>query len=194
MDESGAPVGPSDAEIKYRLNFPGAEVRIASVPNNVGSFDETVLNGGPWTTVATRANLATRLSLIECATAGPGNATLTARGVPSDADVAAANRTHEDRHATDHSTVFNAIMVPWDNALTQALNNRRSFRGADQAAAEAELFRSVGGTPDQIATNLWTTWTGTGDAFHATPNGGPLRLSNPVSDPGCTTVTVDVRQ
>jgi hypothetical protein len=120
----------------------GVACQVATVANNVGSFDETVLSGGPWSTVTTKVNAGAVLGLPACT--GAGNTTLTANGKPSDADVAAANRKHEDNHAANHGTVFAATISNWDILLTNALNAGTTFNGADQPACEAALFSAMG--------------------------------------------------
>jgi hypothetical protein len=171
-----------------------AECWINAVPTNTGSFDETVLTSGPWTTTTTKRNVWDRLGVAECFVAAAGNATLTAKGDPKDADVAAANRTHENRHATDDERVFKAVVVPWDTAMTKAQSSGRVFSGADASACETALYAAMGGTPDTIATKLWDDVDAAGHAFHGTPAGGQLRGFDPSANADCSTATVKVRQ
>ena len=124
---AGAQAAIKAPTIARRSTATGAECWIKAVPTNTGSFDETVLTSGPWTTTTTRSNAWDRLGVAECLVANPGNARLTAKGDRTDADVAAANRTHEDRHATDDEKVFNAVVVPWDTAMTKASRAVASF-------------------------------------------------------------------
>ena len=126
--------------------------------------------------------------------ADPGNARLTAKGDPKDADVAKANRTHEDRHATDDKKVFKAVVVPWDTAMTKAQSSRRVFSGADASACETALYAAMGGTPDTIATKLWDDVDAAGIAFHGTPAGGKLHAFDPWANADCSTATVRVKQ
>ena len=47
------------------------EAEVDNIPTSLGSFDETVLAAGPWTTVVPRATIATRFpTLAQCSTAG----------------------------------------------------------------------------------------------------------------------------
>ncbi len=193
-----------DAQAKAAIHKPdiggksdptgGVQCWVNTIPTNVGSFVENVMSNGPWSTVTTKANLGFRFGLPACVAAGSGNATFTAHGVPSDAAVAAANRRHENHHAADEQASFNEVVVPWDTAMTAAQSSQRKFAGADATACEAALFAAIGGTPDDIATNLWNSIGSKGDAFHSTPAGGPRVVTNATSDAGCNTATVDVLQ
>lgn len=195
ISETGERVGPPEAEIKYRI-FEETECQITAVPDNVGSFDMSLPTAGPWRVTTTRASvsaLMTRLGLpppAACTTAG--DTTFSINGLPSDADMVANLRTHEQHHATDHERAFNAVLVPWDNALTAALNAGTVFRGENPTACEAALYRAVGGSPDDIATNLWNAWIGANNAFHASPAGAPARPSNPRANADCSTSSIDV--
>jgi hypothetical protein len=191
---AGAEAAIKAPTIGGRSTDTGAECWINAVPTNTGSFDETVLNSGPWTTTTTRSNAWDRLGVAECLVADPGNATLTAKGDPKDADVAAANRTHEDRHATDDEKVFKAVVVPWDTAMTKAQSSGRVFSGADAPACETALYAAMGGTPETIATRLWDDVDAAGHAFHATPAGGRLHAFDPWANADCSTATVRVKQ
>lgn len=165
---------------------------VNAVATNTGSFDETVLSAGPWSHATTKGNVGTRLGLAACTGGDP--CTLTANGIPSDADVAAANRTHEDHHAADHQDAFNAAFGPWDTAVTAAQASTTEFNGADIAASEAALWTAMGGTPEQIARAYRTDGFARGRRFHGTGAGGPLRTSNPASNANCSAASVEVRQ
>ena len=191
---AGAQAAIKAPTIARRSTATGAECWIKAVPTNTGSFDETVLTSGPWTTTTTRSNAWDRLGVAECLVANPGNARLTAKGDRTDADVAAANRTHEDRHATDDEKVFNAVVVPWDTAMTKAQSSRRVFSGADASACDTALYAAMGGTPDTIATKLWDDVDAAGHAFHKTAAGAQLRAFDPWANADCSTATVRVKQ
>jgi hypothetical protein len=119
---------------------------------------------------------------------------LTANGRPSDADVAAANRTHEDHHATDDETAFNSTILGWDSLLIIAKVFNQKFNGPDLPTCKATLFSTMGGTPDSIAELYRKRCDDAGHAFHQTPAGRTLRASNPASDPACNTATIELRQ
>jgi hypothetical protein len=171
----------------------GVRCWVGSVATNMGSFDETVLNQGPWSAVVDKATLGARLGLSACASAGGGKATFTVKGVPSDADVAAKNRTHEDHHAADITSAFNGSVVPWDKNLTKAQAAQTSFQGPDVDTCEATLFGTMGGKPEDVAANYLDAYSKTIAAFHATPAGKPIDISNQSSDPSCDVVTAEAR-
>jgi hypothetical protein len=155
--------------------------------DNIGSFDETVLSAGPWSTVAPKATIgAQHPSLAQCA--GAGDSTFSAIGDPSDAEMFAANRRHEDRHATDHEAAFNASVKPWDDKLFFAFVLGTTFNGATQAAAAAALHAAMGGTPDQIADKYMDGCAAGVVAYHGTAAGGPIGApTSPTANADCST-------
>jgi hypothetical protein len=170
----------------------GVEAWVGAVPTNVGSFDEAVLNSGPWSSVTTRGNVGARLGLASCT--GGGACTLTAKGQPNDAAVAASNRTHEDRHAADYRVAFNAAFGTWDARVTAAYTAGRKFTGPTVAAAQAALWTHMGGTPERVATTYRKDALARGGAFHRTAAGGPLVGFHPRAGTRCNTATIKVRQ
>ena len=170
----------------------GVETWIGAVPTNEGSFDETVLNSGPWSTTTTKGNVGARLGLASCT--GGNACTLTANGQPNDAAVAAANRTHEDHHAADHQAAFNAAFGIWDARVTAAYIAGTKFTGPTVGAAETALWTHMGGTPEDVAAVYRTDALARGGAFHRTAAGGPLVGFHPRAGAGCNTATIKVRQ
>ena len=76
----------------------GSRREVGTIPTNLGSFDETVLAAGPWTTVVAAARSRPRFpTLAQCSASGPDLPRH--RATPSDAAMHAANRRHEDHHA-----------------------------------------------------------------------------------------------
>jgi hypothetical protein len=154
--------------------------------DNVGGFDETVLAAGPWSTVAPKATIGALLPLAACA--GAGNTTFQAIGDPSDAEMFAANRRHEDRHATDHEAAFNASIKPWDDNLFFAFVLGTTFNGPTQADAEAALHTAMGGTPDQVADKYMDGCQAGVNTYHGTAAGGPVGApTSPTANANCTT-------
>jgi hypothetical protein len=160
------------------------------VPNNTGSFDETVLAPGPWSIVTTKAIVRARFAALAACT-GAGNSTFSANGKPNDAAMFAANRRHENHHAADHQAAFNGSVVPWDTRLTAAKTAGTVFSGPSAAAAEAALHAAMGGTPDQIADAFMNACAAAVVAYHGTPAGGPVSADNPASNADCSTSSVD---
>jgi len=166
------------------------KAKVTNVPLNEGSFDETVLSSGPWTKVVSKATVNGRFGIAACK--GGGKTTFQSKGDPSDDAVFKANRRHEDHHASDHHAAFNDIIKTWDVKVTEAKNKGTEFGGTSAADAEANLWAAMGGTPSAIATDFLSECFARGGAFHATPGGGPMSISNPGSDKTCTNSWVNV--
>jgi hypothetical protein len=172
---------------------------VATVPTNEASFAMQLPTGGPWSTTTTKANVAALFtSLGLAAQAGcstPGNSTFSVNGKPTDADFAANVRTHENLHAADHKTGFNAVIVPWDTKLEAAKTAKTRFNGPTVTAVEAALFTAMGGTPNQIATAQHNKWIALNNATHTgttTATGGAAAPSNSAANPTCTTSSLDL--
>ncbi|HYO50897.1 MAG TPA: hypothetical protein VEW94_13685 [Chloroflexia bacterium] len=163
----------------------GVNATVTTVPTNTGSFDETVLSAGPWTTTVPKARIGAMFSALAACT-GAGNSTFRAIGDPSDAAMATANRRHEDRHATDHQAAFNSSIVPWDARLTAAQTAGTTYNGANNAAAEAALYTAMGGTPDQVTAAFFNACQAAVVAYHSSAAGGPIGApTNPTADANC---------
>jgi hypothetical protein len=165
----------------------GVNATVNTVPTNTGSFDETVLAPGPWTTTAPKTTIGARFpTLTQCT--GKGNTTFRAIGDPTDAHMFAANRRHENHHANDHQTAFNGSFVPWDNRLTAAKNAGTTFQGKTNAGAEAALYAAMGGTPDQVADAYFNEALRLNNVYHGTAAGGPIGPpTNPRANANCAT-------
>lgn len=168
----------------------GVVARVATVPTNTGSIDETVLAPGPWSLTAPKATVGARFSSLAACT-GAGNSIFTAHGLPTDAAMAAANRRHENHHAADDEAAFRATVMPWDVRLTAAATAQTTFNGAAEADAEAALYAAIGGTPDATADAYINSCIAKDTVFHATPAGGAVSVSNPTADATCATSGAD---
>jgi hypothetical protein len=164
--------------------------KVDTVPAQVGSGDETVLGPGPWTKVVTKAAAGGVTGLPACT--GAGNSTFSVHGKPSDDAVYKANRRHEDHHLADHKVAFDDAIGKWDKNLQDAKNNGTEFKGASAADATAALWTAMGNTPQNAARSYRAQGFAKGAAFHTTPAGGPMSLSNPVCNADCSTSAVDV--
>lgn len=174
--------------LKFSTQADGTtNAEIDTIPYNVGSFDETVLAAGPWSTVAPKARIGTlHPSLAQCT--GAGDSTFSAIGDPSDAAMFAANRRHEDHHATDHEAAFNASIEPWDSRLITESVLGSTFNGPTQADAEAALWRSMGGTPDDVADKYMAGCQAAVITYHGSAAGGPVGApTNPQANADCST-------
>ncbi|MBZ0303138.1 MAG: DUF4157 domain-containing protein [Anaerolineae bacterium] len=168
----------------------GMEAWVFNVQDNIGSFDETVLSPGPWTTPVQRTTARTLVRQPQCA--GSGWSQFTVNGIPSETDVAAANREHEDQHARDHQLAFQTIVI-WDREMTRLKNSGQRFAGADMAACQANLFAAVGGTPIQVADDFFNTAIMLAQQFHSTPSGSNLKPpSNRQANADCSTSSMDL--
>jgi hypothetical protein len=168
------------ATVKASVNVPGT---------NIGSFSETVLAPGPWSTVETKAEVGAKLGLDACT--GDGFSTFTVNGKPDDAAMAASNRRHEDQHVKDDKAAFFATIGVWDAKLTAAAAAGTQFPGATQAAAEAAMYAAMGGTPEQIADAFTRKVNALGAAYHGTAAGGKVSVDNEMANDDCSTSSVD---
>jgi hypothetical protein len=152
----------------------GFDAEVDNVPNNTGSFDETVLSAGPWRLNTTRGTIGAMLPALAAACSGGKATRFRAFGKPSDSAMQKANRRHEDHHADDHKAAFNGTVAPWDQKLAQAKASGSKFHGATAADAEAALWAAMGGTPDQIADAFMAACAAAVVAYHGSAAGGPI--------------------
>jgi hypothetical protein len=168
------------------------DATVDTVPDNTGSFDETVLSPGPWSAVAPKATVGALLGLAACT--GNGDTTFTAKGKPRDAAVALANRQHEDHHVADDKAAFTNSIDAWDKKLAAAKKAGTKYHGVAKADAEAALHAAMGGTPDDIANAFADGCWNAGDNFHKTPAGGTVHASNPgATNADCSASWADFR-
>ncbi|MDH5653600.1 MAG: hypothetical protein OEZ39_17200 [Gammaproteobacteria bacterium] len=190
----------STADARAAINSPtlsvtaaangGFNARISTVPTNDGSFDETVLANGPWTVNVPKATVGAQFPALAACT-GAGNTTFRAIGMPTDAEMFAANRRHEDHHAADHLAAFNASVVSWDTRMTAASAASTTYQGATEAEASAALHSAMGGNPHQVANDFFNRCIAAGRAYHGTPAGGTITSGNPQSNADCTTSSAE---
>jgi len=165
----------------------GVNARVATVPTNMGSFDESVLAPGPWTMATLKAPIGIMFPTLTMCT-GAGNSTFRAIGNPSDAAMSAANRRHEDHHANDHQASFNGSIVPWDTRLTAAQSAGTTFNRPSEADAEAALYATMSGTPDQVADAYFNACVAANNVYHGTAAGGNVGApTDPTANADCST-------
>ena len=172
----------------------GFDVRLKDVPINKVSFEENVLAAGNWKLNVPKATVRAKYpSLTTCA--GGGRTIFQALGDPSDVEMLAASRRHEDRHKDDFSGYF-FILYWWDTELDKAAAGggslSTSFHGRTKAEAAAALFNAMGGTPDEIADQLFDALVESVNAYHSTPEGGPVVCDSDSAnaDESCSTSSV----
>jgi hypothetical protein len=166
------------------------KAKVDSVPEQKGGDDETVLAPGPWSVAATKAEVKTKFGLAACS--GDGNTTFSAIGKPSDDAVYKANRRHEDHHVDDDKVAFETTVVEWDKKVEKAKKDGTEFKGETADAATKALWTAVGGAPKKIANDYRELSNTKGGAFHATPAGGKMSISNAKANADCSTSSIEV--
>jgi hypothetical protein len=174
-------------------------VKVASAPENTGSFDETVLAPGPWTVDVPKAAVVSALKRIGfpdtdpalAACSSQGTTTFRAIGKPDDRTVSTKNRGHEDHHAEGYKAAFDRSIVAWDSKLTRAASSGRTFTAATEEAAIAKVYAAMGGTPDNIADAFVHMVNAFNSDFHGRPTGGEINLNNPKAVDHCLTSSVE---
>jgi hypothetical protein len=130
----------------------------------------------------------------KAACTGADNSTFSFNGKPTDATFCAHVKTHENLHAADHKTGFDAVLVPWDTKIEAAKTATTKFNGAKAADSDAALFAAMGGTPNQIATAQFDKWIALNNATHrgaTLATGGTATPSNSAANATCTTSSID---
>lgn len=102
---------------------------------------------------------------------------LEVKGLPSDAAFAQLVERHEDVHVKELQDTIEEILDPWDAMISNFKNLHLSVSGASEGAAEAEFYRTVGGTPEEIGERFVASLREKGIAFHATAAGGSPVIS-----------------
>jgi hypothetical protein len=177
----------------------GVESWVSAMPTNGLSMEMRIPGAPPWRATRSKSVLSTngivgvpggRQIFEECA-GKEGDVIIGVSGEPTDLDVMLGTRRHEQRHANDDRDIFLALVNGWDRKLQDAFAGRR-FRGADRAAAEAELFAAVGGTPAGIAERTWKWWGDSSAAFHKSPEGARVGISDVSVDNNCDRLSVKI--
>ncbi len=76
--------------------------------------------------------------------------------------------------------------------MQEAKDKGSTFKGASAEAATSALWAAMGSTPHVAAWNYRRQGLTNRDAFHNTPAGGKMVVSNPQSSPDCSTSSEDV--
>jgi hypothetical protein len=170
----------------------GFDAQVGTVPENKGSYDETVLAARRWTLEVPKATVRAAFpDLKNCR--GAGKTTFRAFGKPSDPAMFAASRRHEDHHADAFSSAFKDTLIRWDAELDKAAGSGTKFHGSTKAEAKAALHKAMGGTPNNIADAFADTAAAAIDKYHSTPEGGDVSWDpeTATADDRCTTSSVD---
>jgi len=165
------------------------DASVDEVPKNVGSFDETVLTKGPWTTTVPKATISQVLGLPGCESGG--NSTFRVVGKPSDAAIYQANRRHEDHHVADFKIAFENTIAKWTAKLTDAQRDKTTFHGKTQDLAVDALYLAVGGKPSDVATAFTTAGHEASDAYHNTAKGKEIAVKDARGNTDCSVCSAD---
>jgi uncharacterized protein DUF4157 len=173
---------------------------VDTVPTNVVSWTMQLPSNGPHSTTAKKLEVRNAFVYLglqsPAACRSTGDTTFTVNGKPNDITFAANTRTHENLHVADHQRAFVAGLNVWDAFLQGHKGAKTLFTGATVADSEAKLFATMGGTPDQVATNQHNLWDSLNNNLHAAgtslATGGAATASNPAADATCTTSSLDV--
>ena len=161
---------------------------VTAVQANTLGYNMYLPTAPPWNAVAPKAATLSYYGVPPMD--GNGNVNLVVEGDPNNATFLQQVRAHEDVHAADIDRAITQILVPWDNALQQMMNNGTEFQGETQAAAELALWNAVGGDVAQVCGNLDAQWTADNNAYHASHAGGSH--ADGVYDDATNTVTFRV--
>ncbi|MBU1568280.1 MAG: DUF4157 domain-containing protein [Proteobacteria bacterium] len=187
----------------------GMEIWIRRLPTNIGSFNMWLPTDAPWTIRAPRARITGRLLIPDCLVncdenernrsalgpclMTPGYTQFTVNGLPSNSRFKTETRDHERQHAADHLQVFNDILVAWDNHMQFMLCAHMPVpAGLNVSEAETFFYNTwLGGTPDQIAEDLYNAWSAAGDALDD-PHRYRMEWGNFSTNDDCSTLSIDL--
>jgi len=169
--------------------------RFESVGNNTVSWSMRILTLGNWSTATTKARLAALLPGIAACENNQGAATLIVKGMEINDDQRLRTRTHEDQHAADYQTIFDTVLAPWDNLVSDALKNKATAEGDSAQACEDALYAAHAGNqkPSDLITAIIDNINQMATTFHRSAAGRNVIVSNPVADATCSTLTVEAR-
>jgi|GEM_PF-6191138 len=176
---------------------------VNSVPEQVGGNDETVLKPGPWVKAMSKTNLtsinweetlhvAKIQNIDKCK--GAGTISFTVKGKPSDDELYKANRIHENHHSSDDKAAFESVVGRWDKGLQDAKDKHTKFGGDTPDDATATLLGFMGGTPDNIAEQVFSSSTERGLAFHDSPEGRHMEPFSLTINKDCSVVSLEVER
>lgn len=166
--------------------------RFRAVRDNEVSWAMKVLAPGPWSHVTTKARLGALFhALQQCA--GQDAATLTLNGKPQDTDQQARTRTHEDQHVADYKAIFETLLVPWDEQVTEAQKKRLRATAATEPECEDALYAThvSNQTPTRLVTAIINEINQRARTFHASAAGRDVNITNVVPAADCSTITAD---
>jgi hypothetical protein len=156
------------------------EAEISSAPINIAGSDMWLPRAGPWQQPGANKDLMVSYAGVRAKGHG-GTITVRVSGVPDHKALAKQIEAHENVHASDNARIIHQVLGRWDASIHTAYENKIKFAGATAQAAEATLYRRIGGTADDIGTRLSEQWGQASDDYHATSEGKTL-VENPILD------------
>ena len=167
-------------QIKVTPKTGNFEAEVVSAPINIAGSDMWLPNAGPWEQRGANKDLMVSYCGARAKKSG-GTITVRVSGVPNYKILAKQIEAHEKVHARDNARIIRQVLGRWDGSIHTAYENKIKFRGATAQAAEADLYRRVGGTANEIGTRLNDQWGQASDDYHATSEGKTL-VENPILD------------
>ena len=161
---------------------------IENVANNELKIQAQWLTSPPWTVITTKGDVGRELFLGMCSGTAP--CTLTVNGKPDESVLAADTQHHELRHANDVAAAFESVFKPWDDKITLAWETGKVFSGPP-AKVNAELWKFLGGSPEEIAIKFVAEVERLGNLLHGGLAEPKLDLKNNKAGPNCDTASVD---
>ncbi|MGH9123626.1 MAG: hypothetical protein ACRDZ8_02730 [Acidimicrobiales bacterium] len=158
-----------------------AMVSVSKEPRNVASYREDLPTAPPWNAGTFKKDYIRGLlhwepdldqPSAELLASYNGDSTeipLVAEGKPDNSSFIKLVEGHEDRHVSDLKNAVDTILRPWDSKLQVAA--RQPFVAKSRETAEADFYKSVGGTAAEIGTNIGTDFRETGLKFHGEDDG-----------------------
>jgi Domain of unknown function (DUF4157) len=182
-----APTIASVAASKTRVRC-----RFRAVRDSEVSWAMKVLAPGPWSYATTKARLRALFTAFQQCT-GQDAATLALNGKPQHADQQARTRTHEDQHVADYKDIFDTLLVPWDEQVTEAQKKRLRAEAATEPECEDELYAAHVGnqTPTRLVTAIIDEINQRARTFHASAAGRDVNITNVIPAADCSTITAD---
>jgi hypothetical protein len=190
--------------VRGALNTPGVgsskrsdravDCWFTSVPDNEVSYTMKLLKKGTtWTHATDKKNVGDRFPTLKACKKGFGAVTFVVR---DNKDLPTKIETHENQHKKDYETIFNNVLVPWNDKVTEAHKKSKKMLGKDDRDCEQKLYLASAGE-NQMAADIESTITNEintrADDFHRKPEGSKPNISIANVDPDCTVVKADVQ-
>lgn len=155
------------------------ELSVAAEAINIVGYRMILPSAPPWTAQVPLGNLSVRIGGVEGGSPmspdivgdGQQQVTLEVKGLPNDQRFAELVELHENVHVKDLRQQIEAILLPWDRAISEFRRQGKKITAASAEEAEEKFYALVGGTPAQVATRFVNTLRDLGGAFHRSERG-----------------------